>query len=369
MKILHTSDWHLGLDFYGHSLSDEHRSMIAQIAEIAREKSVSAILIAGDIFDRAVVGPEAIALYNEAMGLLCLQGRTKVILCAGNHDGASRLSTLSDLLEYAGLYVVGKVTREDKCVDLGECVVHVLPYVTTDDVRIAYPEQQEAVTSSVEAFRIALSHRKPPKDGKKHILLAHCFAAGGEVSDTDRAAAAGGSLAIPTEWFEDYDYVALGHLHRPQSLDGGSIRYSGTPICTSFAEAGQEKSVTILDTDSMEKEIVPLHPLHGMEKREGTLHDLLQGKSDNYMQLTLTDRMPTAGVQEELRLRYPNALLFSYARENEQRKLNRLTVEEARQETPLSVAKRFYLYKTGQEMDEEQEKWMQDAILEAEKEE
>ena len=369
MKILHTSDWHLGLDFYGRSLSDEHKNMIRQIAEIAREKNVEAILIAGDIFDRAVVGTEAIALYNEAMGLLCLQGKTKVILCAGNHDGASRLSTLSELLEYAGLYVVGKVTREDKQIDLGDTVIHVLPYVTTDDVRIAYPEEQEEITSSIEAFSVALAHRKPQKEGKKHILLAHCFAAGAAISDTDRAAAAGGSLAIPLSWFEDFDYVALGHLHRPQSLAEGRIRYCGTPLCTSFAEVGQEKSVTILDTDTMETEIMPLAPLHQMEKRTGTLEELLQGNSDSYMALTLTDQMPTSAVQEELRLRYPNALLFSYLRENEAGSLTRLTVEEAQSETPLSIAKRFYLTKTGLEMDEEQEKWLLDAINDAEKEE
>ena len=369
MKILHTSDWHLGLDFYGRSLSDEHRNMIKQIAAIAKEKAVDAILIAGDIFDRAVVGTEAITLYNEAMGLLCLQGKTRVILCAGNHDGAARLSTLSDLLEYAGLYVVGKVTAEDKRIEFPDAVIHVLPYVTTDDVRIAYPDEQEEISSYIDAFRVALNHRKPQKDGKKHILMAHCFAAGGAVSDTDHAAAAGGSLAIPLSRFSDFDYVALGHLHRPQSLADGKIRYCGTPICTSFAEAGQEKSVTILDTATMEQEFVPLIPLHKMEKREGTLDELLQGRSDSYLQLTLADQLPTAAVQEELRTRYPNALVFSYAHENESRTLSRLTMEEAQSETPLTIARRFYLYKTGQEMDGEQENWLADAINEAEKEE
>lgn len=369
MRILHTSDWHLGLDFYGVSLLEEQRRMIDEIAQIAVDEGVAAVLVAGDIFDRAVVAPDAIALYNYAMRRLCLEARLRVILCAGNHDGAARLSSLSDLLRRAGLYIFGRVGERDDQVDLGEAVVHVLPYVHTDDVRIAYPQERERIACAADAMRIALDHRRPEKgDGRRHILMAHCFAAGGRTGQSDRAAAVGGALAVPTTLFAPYDYTALGHLHRPQTLSGAPVRYSGTPLCYSFAEADQEKSVTLLDTEDMSWRAVPLHPLHKVLRAQGTMDELLMGESEDYMHLTVLDEPATASVQDELRRRYPRALLIESGRREIMGAAPMLTMEEAESDSPLRIAEKFYLYKTGMEMDEEQRAWFQTAIERAERE-
>ena len=129
MKILHTSDWHLGLEFFGVDPTADQQHMIGEIVRIAREQQAGAVIVAGEIFDRAVVAPDAIALYNDAMRALCLELGLPVVLIAGNHDGAARLSTLSDLLRGAGLYIAGRVTTEEMQADLGDTVIHLLPYV------------------------------------------------------------------------------------------------------------------------------------------------------------------------------------------------------------------------------------------------
>lgn len=368
MKLMHTSDWHLGLDFYGMDLHEDQAQMIEWIAGIAEREKVAAVLVAGDVFDRAVVGQDAIALYDRAMQRLCLETGIPVILCAGNHDGAARLSSLSALLREAGLHIFGRVTAQDAQVDLGDAVIHVLPYVTTDDVRVAYPERREEIHSAADAMRVALENRKPPRDGRRHILMAHCFAAGGQTGQSDRAAAVGGALAIPSELFADYDYVALGHLHRAQTLAGGRVRYCGTPLCTSFAEADQQKSVTILDTDSMtfyEVEVPPRRPVRCIC---GTMDELLSGVSEDYLHITVKDEYATTLVQEQLRARYPYAMLIDSEKSENFGAAPMLTMEEAVRDTPLDVAEKFYLYKTGMEMDEEQRAWFLSAIEDTESE-
>ena len=308
MKILHTSDWHLGLELFGVDPTADQQHMIGEIVRIAREQQVGAVIVAGDVFDRAVVAPDAIALYNDAMRALCLELGLPVVLIAGNHDGAARLSTLSDLLRGAGLYIAGRVTTEEMQADLGDTVIHLLPYVYTDDVRQAYPARREEIACAADAMRVVLEERRPPKDGKRHILAAHCFAAGGQAGQSDRAAAVGGSLAVPAEWFSAYDYVALGHLHRPQTLGGGKLRYSGTPMCTSFAETDVPRST------------------------------------------------------------YPNALQIDCGMQIAASARTGLTLEEVRADSPLDVAEKFYLNRTGREMDDEMRAWFRQAIEDAERE-
>ena len=164
MKILHTSDWHLGLDFYGASLLRDQEAMVDRIADIAARERVGAVLLAGDVFDRAVVGADAMGVYNRAMRRLCLEERIPVVVCAGNHDGAARLSLLQELLAPSGLHVFGRAGAQDDRVDLGEAVVHVLPYCTTDDARLSFPAEREAIGSAADAVAAFLAHRAPERD-------------------------------------------------------------------------------------------------------------------------------------------------------------------------------------------------------------
>ena len=252
--------------------------------------------------------------------------------------------------------------------DLGDTVIHLLPYVYTDDVRQAYPARREEIACAADAMRVVLEERRPPKDGKRHILAAHCFAAGGQAGQSDRAAAVGGSLAVPAEWFSAYDYVALGHLHRPQTLGGGKLCYSGTPMCTSFAETDVPRSVTIVDTNDMSLKEVPVEPLHVMRTLRGTREKLCEGSSQDYLRLIVTDEFPTAPVQEALRRTYPNALQIDCGMQIAASARTGLTLEEVRADSPLDVAEKFYLNRTGREMDDEMRAWFRQAIEDAERE-
>lgn len=363
MKILHTSDWHLGLDFYGVSLLEDQAAMLERVAEIAAREGVGAVLVAGDVFDRAVVGAEAMRLYERAMRRLCLEMRLPVVVCAGNHDGATRLSLLRELLASAGLHVFGRAGAQDDAVDLGDAVIHVLPYCTTDDARAAFPGENPG--SAAEATALFLQKRAPRPDGRFHILLGHCFAAGGQAGRSDRAAAVGGALAVPLEAFAPFDYAALGHLHRAQQL--GSVRYSGAPLVYAFDEAGQQKGVTILDTEDGSARFVPVVPRRETLCREGTLDELLSGGSAAYMKLTVRDALATSSVQEALRKKYPNALVIESKLEMQGGGGPALSAREAAADSPLRLAEKFYLYKTGLEMDEEQRAWFRAAVEEAER--
>ena len=367
MKILHTSDWHLGLDFYGASLLRDQEAMVDRIADIAAQERVGAVLLAGDVFDRAVVGADAMGVYNRAMRRLCLEERIPVVVCAGNHDGAARLSLLQELLAPSGLHVFGRAGAQDDRVDLGEAVVHVLPYCTTDDARLSFPAEREAIGSAADAVAAFLAHRAPERDGRFHILLGHCFAAGGQAGRSDRAAAVGGALAVPVGAFAPFDYAALGHLHKAQTLAGGRVRYCGAPLAYAFDEAGQEKGVTILDTGDGSLRAVPVPPLRPVEARTGAVDALLAGESDAYLHLTVTDALATASVQDALRQKYPNALLIESALLSREGGAPLLTAQEAAADTPLALAEKFYLYKTGLEMDDEQRAWFQRAVEEAER--
>ena len=326
MKILHTSDWHLGLEFFGVDPTADQQHMIGEIVRIAREQQVGAVIVAGDVFDRAVVAPDAIALYNDAMRALCLELGLPVVLIAGNHDGAARLSTLSDLLRGAGLYIAGRVTTEEMQADLGDTA----------------PEA-------------------------RHVLLCHQFITGAATCDSEQGAV-GGLDQIPAEVFAGFDYVALGHLHRPQTLGGGKLRYSGTPMCTSFAETDVPRSVTIVDTNDMSLKEVPVEPLHVMRTLRGTREKLCEGSSQDYLRLIVTDEFPTAPVQEALRRTYPNALQIDCGMQIAASARTGLTLEEVRADSPLDVAEKFYLNRTGREMDDEMRAWFRQAIEDAERE-
>ena len=172
---------------------------------------------------------------------------------------------------------------------------------------------------------------------------------------------------MPVGAFAPFDYAALGHLHKAQTLAGGRVRYCGAPLAYAFDEAGQEKGVTILDTGDGSLRAVPVPPLRPVEARTGAVDALLAGESDAYLHLTVTDALATASVQDALRRKYPNALLIESALLSREGGAPLLTAQEAAADTPLALAEKFYLYKTGLEMDDEQRAWFQRAVEEAER--
>ena len=349
MKILHTSDWHLGATDSGRYLLEDQICFIDEICEIIKNEGVGAVLIAGDIYDRSVASADAIKLYDKAMTRMCRDYRVPVIVIAGNHDGAERLESCSELLTAANLHVCGSLHREIRKVCLEDTDIYLLPWITEEKVKSIYPEYKEQITSLEGAYKLVVAEMLKDFDSdKKHFLLAHAFIANSETSTSDRAAVIGTATQISAQIFEKFDYVALGHIHKPQDVND-RVRYSGTPMAYSFGkEETQEKSVTIVDTETMNRKIIPLHPLHRRTTLTGTLEELLHPDADEdvikgFIKLKVTDKPVGLASLTQLREIYP--FLFeceSRNFDNEDSSI-KLTIEEYEemQTDPVKVFESF----------------------------
>ena len=338
MKLLHTSDWHLGMTFRGGmSYQKDQEFFLGEILRIAKEEKVDGILLAGDVFDKSIASFEALTLYDEAMTHICTELGIRVFLTAGNHDGAERISQCGELLKKSGLYIAGSLKEEPQVARFEDVDIYLLPWISTDKVRSVYPEEAQEVHSMEDAYRIVLQHYKDKfVKGKKNILVAHAFLVNAETSVSDRAAEIGQATMVGSYLFEDFDYVALGHIHGPQQITE-NIRYCGTPMAYSFGrEETQEKSVTILDTDTMEQKICPIAQLHKRSTLTGTYEELMQAEvpeeiRNGYVCLNVTDRYVGMDATAGFREKYPNLLeLLCKNFENDTAQI-RMTVEELEQ--------------------------------------
>ena len=376
MLFLHTSDWHLGATGGERELLEDQRAFIDEICEIVRTRHVDAVLLAGDVYDRAVASGSAIGLYDYAMDRLCRELEVPVLMIAGNHDGAERLSSCGSLLDRAGLYVLGAARREPKAVSFPEAEVFLLPWITEEKVKSLYPEDREKIQNLTDAYRVALDHmREKFTPGKKHIAMAHAFITDAETSTSDRAAEIGTATQVSAGVFEGFDYVALGHIHKPQNVNA-FVRYSGTPMAYSFGkEETQEKSVTLLDTQTMDREVVPLHPLHRWATLTGTYETLLAGDfpeetKKGYVRLNVTDSAVGLEMLSRLREVYPNALVIAGKTYDGDDTSITLTMEQLEQleSDPQEVFKSFCREEMKQEATEHCLELFRNAVTAAEEE-
>ena len=355
MIFLHTSDWHLGATEGERELREDQYFFIDEICRIIEERQVDAVLLAGDVYDRSVGSASAIRLYNYAMERICRDLKKTVLTIAGNHDSADRLSSCGSLLEKAGLYISGAAEREARVVAFDDAEVFLLPWVTEEKVRSLYPE--ERISDLTGAYQVLTDHmRERFSPDKKHIVVSHAFITNAETSTSDRAAEIGFATQVSASVFDGFDYVALGHIHKPQNVNG-HIRYSGTPMPYSFGkEESQEKSVTLLDTETMTQEIVPLPLLHQRRTLTGTYEELLnpdcaEEVRTGYVRLNVTDTALGLELLSRLRQVYPHPLVVSgKAYEGDGTSIS-LTMEEFEQmeNDPSQVFRSFCREEMGQE--------------------
>ena len=355
MIFLHTSDWHLGATEGERELREDQYFFIDEICRIIEERQVDAVLLAGDVYDRSVGSASAIRLYNYAMERICRDLKKTVLTIAGNHDSADRLSSCGSLLEKAGLYISGTAEREARVIAFDDAEVFLLPWVTEEKVRSLYPE--ERISDLTGAYQVLTDHmRERFSPDKKHIVVSHAFITNAETSTSDRAAEIGFATQVSASVFDGFDYVALGHIHKPQNVNG-HIRYSGTPMPYSFGkEESQEKSVTLLDTETMTQEIVPLPLLHQRRTLTGTYEELLnpdcpEEVRTGYVRLNVTDTALGLELLSRLRQVYPHPLVVSgKAYEGDGTSIS-LTMEEFEQmeNDPSQVFRSFCREEMGQE--------------------
>ena len=357
MIFLHTSDWHLGAMGGERDLWDDQKYFIDAICGIVREKRVDAVLLAGDVYDRSVPAASAIGLYDYAMNRLCGELGVKVLTIAGNHDSAERLASCAGLLDKAGLYLQGAAQREPRVVDFADSQVFFLPWMTEEKIKSLYPEERDSINSLTDAYRVAVNHmREKIIPGKRHLLLSHAFITNAETSTSDRAAEIGFATQVPASVFEGFDYVALGHIHKPQQVNP-FIRYSGSPMAYSFGkEERQEKSVTLIDTAAMTQEVVPLPLLHRWTTLTGDYEALLAGEypaeiREGYVRLNVTDTAVGLDMLSRLRQVYPNALVVAGKTYDGEDTTITLTMEQLEQmeSDPAEVFKSFCREEMGQE--------------------
>lgn len=357
MIFLHTSDWHLGAMGGERDLWDDQKYFIDAICGIVREKRVDAVLLAGDVYDRSVPAASAIGLYDYAMNRLCGELGVKVLTIAGNHDSAERLASCAGLLDKAGLYLQGAAQREPRVVEFADSQVFFLPWMTEEKIKSLYPEERDGINGLTDAYRVAVNHmREKFIPGKHHLLLSHAFITNAETSTSDRAAEIGFATQVPASVFEGFDYVALGHIHKPQQVNS-YIRYSGSPMAYSFGkEERQEKSVTLIDTAAMTQEVVPLPLLHRWTTLSGDYEALLAGEypaeiREGYVRLNVTDTAVGLDLLSRLRQVYPNALVVAGKTYDGEDTTITLTMEQLEQmeSDPAEVFKSFCREEMGQE--------------------
>lgn len=364
MKIIHTSDWHLGISLHNASLIDEQRYFIDYLINVVKDQKVDAVIIAGDVFDHSVSSAEAITLYNYAVTRLCNELGVPVVIAAGNHDGAARLASCNELLKKAGLYIYGKLTAEINAVEIGNSSIYPIPYFNVDEVKALYPE--EKISSYADAMEVVLKNIKQNfKEGNSNILMCHCFVSGSVLSESDRTAMVGGSSVVPSGIFDGFDYVAMGHLHKAQDR-GYNIRYSGSPIKYSFSEASHLKTITMLEIeDGIKYEELKIVPLRETRIIRGTFDEVLEFanhdmKRDDFIKIEITDMYAGMEAVELFRTYYANLLNIT-GKMNETEE-NQLTVEELYTLSPKHILEKFYKETTGCEVTEEQLKLFEKAM-------
>ncbi len=312
MRIIHTADWHLGRIFHGIHLTEDQAHVLDRFIDLVKDAKPDAVLVSGDIYDRAVPPPEAVSLLDDVLSRLCLDCGVPVVVIAGNHDSPDRLGFGSRLLATQKLHMLGSmvppikpITLEDK---YGPILLHALPYAEPSVVREKL--SREDVTDHDSAMR-ALTEGTSPRSGRS-VLMAHAFVPGCTESDSERPLTVGGTGTVDAACFEGFSYVALGHLHCPQETSADRIHYSGSLLKYSFAEAQHRKSVNLVEIDGNRAcavERIPLSPKRDVRCMEGKIEKLLDGnKSDDYLSITLLDREPILDAMGKLREVYPNVL-------------------------------------------------------------
>lgn len=321
MKFLHLADLHIGRRLNERSLLDDQRHILNQIINIAAEERPDAVLIAGDVYDKPVPPAEAVALCDRFLVGLTELG-TQVFLIAGNHDSPERLAFGAQLMAGSGLHVAPVYDGEIRVVPLqdafGTVEVCLLPFLKPTQARRAFPDAE--IESYTDALAQALG-TLGPKNGVRRVLLAHQFVTGAARSDSEEISV-GGCDNVDAEVFDDFDYVALGHLHRAQNIGDDRLRYAGSPLKYSFAEANHEKSVTIVELANPGERTVrtiPLTPLHDLRQLRGSYNELTFRSfyenttlRDDYLRITLTDEQELPDAVGRLRVIYRGLLRLDY---------------------------------------------------------
>lgn len=361
MKFLHISDLHLGKRVNEFSMTEDQRYILARILDVAREESPDGVLIAGDVYDKPVPSAEAVELFDGF--LTDLARMTEVFVLSGNHDSPERIAFGGRIMGASGVHLspvysgtLAPVTLKG---DIGEVAVYMLPFVRPAHVRRFHPD--EDIKTYTDAVRVALAHADETS-AERRVLVAHMFVTGASRTDSEDISV-GGADNVDVSALAGFDYVALGHIHRPQNVAPG-VRYSGSPLKYSFSEISDKKSVTVVELGEkgeVSVRTVPLTPLRDLKEIKGTYAELTARDSyegttyrDDYMHVILTDEDDVPEALGKLRVIYRNLMKLEY-RNSRTSALGRVTTPEAvRERTPAQLLGELFVKQNDRPMPEEQ---------------
>jgi exonuclease SbcD len=359
VRFLHTSDWHLGRSFHRVDLGDAQQEFLDWLVALAAERRVDAVLVPGDVFDRAVPPVEAVRAASRALAAFAAAG-IPVVLTSGNHDSATRLGFGAELAEAAGVHVRTDPLGIDRPVVLadehGPVHVFALPYLDPDSCH----EALEAPRSHVGVLSAALDRVRArlAVEPARSVVLAHAFVTGAAPSESERDIRVGGVADVPAAVFDGVDYVALGHLHGAQEVTGStaSIRYSGSPLRYSFGEAARTPSVTLVDLDAhggVRTELVPTPVPRAVASVTGRLEDLLADPDlavleDAWLQVTLTDPRRPDSALDAVRRRFPHALVLAFRPDGGEVDATSDLARLRAARDPVEVGRAFLAYVAGE---------------------
>lgn len=378
MKFLHTADLHIGKKIFELSLIEDQKHILQQITDIAVKENIDAVLIAGDVYDRAVPSTEAVSLLDDFLTGLQEKG-IPVIMISGNHDSPERVSFADAILEKQGLYIAGNYQEPLRTVVLEDefgpvhfvCMPFVKPAVTGTSTGA------EAVEHMLSALPMTLSMRQ------RYVLLTHYFVIGEhgetpELSDSETDVNVGGLDSVPASYFQNFCYVALGHIHKSQHIGEGHVYYSGSPLKYSFSEAKGEKSVNLVELNETGVETVtryPLKPLREMRCLKGKLEELMRPEIlaenadclEDYIQVTLTDEEELIDPIGTLRSAYPNVLQLLLEKKIAQQEQQYESSLSCERKSTAELFGEFYEMLKGEPLDEKRLAVVEETAEEAER--
>lgn len=371
MKLMHLSDLHLGKRVNEFSMLEDQRYILGQILELVDREGTDGVLIAGDVYDKSVPSAEAVALLDDFLVALADRGQ-QVLLISGNHDSAERMAFGGRLMRRSGIHIApvydGRV--EPICLEdeYGPVRVYLLPFVKPAHIRRFFPD--EPIESYTDALRTAVQ-AMDPDTSLRNLLVTHQFVTGAARCDSEELSL-GGTDNVDGAVFDAFDYVALGHIHSPQKVGRETMRYCGTPLKYSFSEAGQQKSVTLVQLGPKGQVTVktrPLAPLRDMAQLRGSYQQLTRrefyegcGHRQDYLQLVLTDEEDVPDAAAKLRVIYPNLMKLSYDNQRTRAGLVLPAEQAAPPQSPLEMLEEFYRLQNGQPMSDQQRQLARDMM-------
>ena len=371
MKFIHLSDLHIGKRVNEFSMYEDQEYILAEIIKIIDSEKPDAVLIAGDVYDKSIPPSDAVKMFDNFLYLLSKRN-LQVFVISGNHDSPERLSFGSRLIEKSGVHLspvynghVEPIKMED---EYGEVNIYMLPFVKPANVRRFFDDRE--IISYTDAVNAAISEMSVNSDSR-NVLITHQFVTGANRTESEEISV-GGTDNVDVSVFDDFDYVALGHIHRPQNCLSERVRYCGTPLKYSFSEANDKKSVTVVELKekgSLEVRTADLVPKHEMREIKGKYEEITAKSfyenttyQTDYMHITLTDEEDIPDAVGKLRSIYRNLMKLDYDNKRTRSNAHITGAENVEEKSPLELFSDFYELQNNQPMSDEQREYISSLI-------